>query len=67
MVQSFPSKSSFFLDFQQRVVDDNAIINATDLEFPSFQVTPFHLALLTPNRLHSFSPRFDYQLNTTTR
>ena len=26
-------KSSFFLDFQRRVVDDNAIINATDFEF----------------------------------
>ena len=56
-------KASFFLDFQQRVVDDNAIINATVLG-PSLQITPFHLALLTPNRNISFSPRFDYQLNT---
>lgn len=58
-----PKKASFFVDFQQRVVEDNAIINATVLN-PSLQVTPFSLALLTPNRNFSFSPRFDYQLNT---
>src|SRR5688572_28337014 len=56
-------KSSFFLDFQRRVVDDNAIINATVLN-PSLASTPFKLALLVPNRFFSFSPRFDYQLNT---
>jgi hypothetical protein len=56
------SKSSFFLDFQQRVVDDNAIINATILN-SSLIPTPFNVALLTPNRYTSFSPRFDYQLN----
>jgi hypothetical protein len=55
-------KSSFFLDFQRRVVDDNAIINATILN-PSLIATPFNVALLVPNRFFSFSPRFDYQLN----
>ena len=55
-------KSSFFLDFQRRVIDDNAIINATILD-PSLAPTPFNLALLTPTRFFSFSPRFDYQLN----
>jgi hypothetical protein len=55
-------KSSFFLDFQRRVIDDNAIINATILN-PSLIATPFNLALLTPTRFFSFSPRFDYQLN----
>jgi hypothetical protein len=55
-------KSSFFFDFQRRVIDDNAIINATILN-SSFAPTPFNRALLTPTRFYSFSPRFDYQLN----
>src|SRR5687768_11092748 len=55
-------KSSFFFDFQRRVIDDNAIINATILN-SSFVLTPFNRALLTPTRFYSFSPRFDYQLN----
>lgn len=58
-----PKKASFFLDFQQRVVDDNAVINATVLD-SSLRLTPFHLGLLTPNRNVSFSPRLDYQLST---
>ena len=57
------NKSSFFLDFQRRVTDDNAIINATVLN-SSLAPTPFNLALLVPNKFFSFSPRFDYQLNT---
>jgi hypothetical protein len=55
-------KSSFFIDFQRRVIDDNAIINATILN-SNFIPGPFNLALLTPTRFFSFSPRFDYQLN----
>jgi Carboxypeptidase regulatory-like domain/TonB dependent receptor len=56
-------KSSFFIDFQRRVVDDNAIINARVLN-SSLVANPFNVVLLTPNRYFSFSPRFDYQLNT---
>ena len=56
-------KSSFFLDFQRREVDDNAIINATILD-PQLRIIPFRLALLTPTRFISVSPRFDYQINT---
>ncbi|HZI61586.1 MAG TPA: TonB-dependent receptor [Pyrinomonadaceae bacterium] len=55
-------KSSFFLDVQRRVTDDNAIINAQVLN-SSLTQTPFNVALLVPNRFFSFSPRFDYQLN----
>ena len=54
-------KSSFFLDFQRRVVDDNAIINATVLA-PSLNPVPFRLGVAVPNESFSFSPRFDYQL-----
>jgi hypothetical protein len=55
-------KSSFFIDFQRRAIDDNAIINATVLD-SNFAATPFNVALLTPTHFFSFSPRFDYQLN----
>ena len=55
-------KSSFFLDFQRRVTDDNAIINAQILN-SNLIPTPFNQALLVPNKFFSFSPRFDYQLN----
>jgi len=56
------SKSSFFIDFQRRLVDDNAIINARVLNSALVE-NPFNVVLLTPNRYFSFSPRFDYQLN----
>jgi hypothetical protein len=55
-------KSSFFLDFTRRAIDDNAIINATVLN-SSLIATPFKSVLLVPNQFTSFSPRFDYQLN----
>ena len=55
-------KSSFFLDVQRRVIDDNAIINAQVLN-SNLIPTPFNVALVVPNRFFSVSPRFDYQLN----
>jgi hypothetical protein len=55
-------KSSFFIDVNRREVDDNAIINATVLD-SSLTPTPFNVALVTPNKFFSLSPRFDYQLN----
>lgn len=55
-------KSSFFIDFQKREIDDNAIINATILN-SNLIPGPFNVALITPQRFFSFSPRFDYQLN----
>jgi len=55
-------KSSFFFDFQRREIDDNAIINATILN-SNLIPGPFNVALITPQRFFSFSPRFDYQLN----
>ncbi len=55
-------KSSFFIDVNRRVVDDNAIINATILN-SSLAPTPFNVALVTPNKFFSLNPRFDYQLN----
>ncbi|MFN2455296.1 MAG: carboxypeptidase regulatory-like domain-containing protein [Pyrinomonadaceae bacterium] len=55
-------KASFFLDFERRATDDNAVINATILD-PSLNITPFSQTVLTPDRRTTFSPRVDYQLN----
>jgi Carboxypeptidase regulatory-like domain len=57
-------KASYFLDFERRQIDDNDIIRATILD-PSLNITPFGLAVLTPQTRTTFSPRFDYQLNAS--
>ena len=57
-------KASFFLDFERRQVEDNDIINAQILD-PSLNITPFSLAVLTPQTRTTFSPRFDYALNAS--
>lgn len=57
-------KASFFLDFERRQVDDNEIINAQILD-SAFNITPFGLAVLTPQTRTTFSPRFDYALNAS--
>src|SRR3989441_1177951 len=56
-------KSSFFLDFERREVDDNAIVSATVLD-SNLRVTPFGKAVIVPRRRTTFSPRVDYQLNS---
>lgn len=55
-------KSSFFVDFEKRNVDDQAVINATVLD-PNFNIVPFADTFPTPNRRWSFSPRIDYAIN----
>ncbi|MBS1874058.1 MAG: TonB-dependent receptor [Acidobacteria bacterium] len=54
-------KSSFFLDFEKRDTDENAVVNATTLD-SNLNITPLAQAILTPNRRTTFSPRLDYQL-----
>lgn len=56
-------KSSFFLDINNRDVDNNTVVNAQVIS-PSFTVASFQQDIRVPNRRFSFSPRFDYQLNT---
>ncbi|HEX8772416.1 MAG TPA: carboxypeptidase regulatory-like domain-containing protein [Pyrinomonadaceae bacterium] len=55
-------KSSYFLDFERREVNDNDVVNATILD-PLLNITPFGLAVVVPRRFTTFSPRLDYQLN----
>ena len=56
-------KSSFFVDFEKRDVNDQAVINATVLD-PNFNIVSFADTFPTPNRRWSFSPRIDYALNS---
>ena len=57
-------KSSFFLDFQKRDIQDNAITNAFFVDPSTFNVSPVLTAIVTPNHNTTFSPRLDYQLST---
>ena len=54
-------KSSFFLDFEKRDMDENAVVHATTVDLNNFLV-PIQQAILTPMRRTTFSPRADYQL-----
>jgi hypothetical protein len=56
-------KSSFFFDFNRREEDDNDVITARVLDPLTLAETPFGLAVLTPRRNLTFSPRFDYAFN----
>jgi hypothetical protein len=56
-------KSSFFFDFNRREEDDNDVITARVLDPLTLSETPFNLAVLTPRRNLTFSPRFDYAFN----
>jgi hypothetical protein len=55
-------KSSFFLDFQRREVDDNDVVNALVLD-PTLNTVRFNQTILQPRRFLTFSPRFDYAIN----
>jgi Carboxypeptidase regulatory-like domain len=57
-------KASFFVDFEKRDINDDAIINATVLD-PSLNIVTFSDSVPTPNRRTTFSPRVDYQLNAS--
>ena len=56
-------RASFFLDFERRAIDDNAVVNATILD-SSLNITPLSQAVQTPQERTTFSPRIDYQLST---
>jgi hypothetical protein len=57
-------KSSFFVDFEKRDTDNQAVINATVLD-PNFNIVSFADTFPLPARRYSFSPRIDYALNAT--
>ncbi|MCU0228855.1 MAG: carboxypeptidase-like regulatory domain-containing protein, partial [Bryobacterales bacterium] len=55
-------KASFFLDFERREIDDNAVVNATTLD-SLFQPVTLQQAFVTPQRRGTGTARFDYALN----
>ena len=57
-------KASYFLDFEKRNVDDNAIVKATVLS-SDLTPLPFNQAVLTPHTRTSFSPRVDWQIGAS--
>jgi len=55
-------RSSFFLDINNRDIDNNAIINALVLD-PTLSVTSFRQDVRVPTKRFSIGPRFDYAIN----
>lgn len=58
------SRSSFFVDFNRRDIQDNAVTNAVYFDPATFQVTPITTAVVTPLSNTTIAPRLDYQLST---
>ncbi|HEX8130104.1 MAG TPA: carboxypeptidase regulatory-like domain-containing protein [Pyrinomonadaceae bacterium] len=58
-------KSSFFIDFDRRETDGNAIINAQFIDPEVLNLVNINRTLVVPTRRTTFSPRLDYQLNAT--
>lgn len=55
-------RSSFFIGADRRMIDDNAIVNATILD-PGLNVIRLQQAYLTPSTRTSISPRLDFAIN----
>jgi hypothetical protein len=58
-------KASFFLDFNRRQIDEDALINAQWVPPGSLTAVPYDGAFPTPNRFWLIAPRLDYQINAT--
>lgn len=56
-------KASFFVDFDKRDIDDQALIVATVLDANN-HIVGFNETVAIPSRRTSFSPRIDYQINS---
>lgn len=56
------NKASYAFDFDQRMVDNNTVINATTLD-ANLNIVNFNQTVVLPTRRTSFSPRVDLALN----
>ena len=54
-------KASFFVDFDRRITDENALLNYTDLD-PVLNPVAVSTALVAPSHRISTNPRVDYAL-----
>lgn len=57
-------RASFFLDYNERDITNNAITNAVYLNPSTLLPEPVNTAVVTPQMNRTISPRVDYQLNT---
>jgi hypothetical protein len=55
-------KASFFVDFDKRDIDDQALVVGQTLDANN-NIVDFNETVPVPNRRTSFSPRIDYQIN----
>jgi Carboxypeptidase regulatory-like domain len=55
--------ASFFLDYNERDITNNAITNAVFLNPDTLLPTPVNTAVVTPQTNRTISPRIDYQLS----
>ncbi len=56
-------RASFFMDFNRRQVNDNALVNAVYLDPNTFLQTPIQSAVVTPNTRTTLAPRIDYAIS----
>jgi Carboxypeptidase regulatory-like domain len=56
-------KASFFLDVQDRDIDNGNIINGFTVNPSSFLVSPYNSVFVAPQNRFRISPRIDYQLS----
>ena len=57
-------RASFFLDYNERDITNNAITNAIFLDPTTLAAAPVNTAVVTPQMNRTISPRIDYQLTT---
>jgi hypothetical protein len=57
-------KASFFVDFDRRETDDNELVNVRTLD-ENLNPVDQGFGVIVPRRNLSFSPRIDYQLNSS--
>ncbi len=55
-------KSSFFVDFERRDIDENAVVNALTLDPATLSPVNVAESIVTPQTRTTISPRIDYQL-----
>jgi len=56
--------ASFFLDFNERDITNNAITNAIFFDPVALATSPINTAVVTPQMNRTIAPRVDYQLTT---
>jgi len=57
-------RASFFLDFNERDITNNAITHAVFFDPTALTTAPINTAVVTPQMNRTIAPRVDYQLST---